>query len=346
MKNFFGWFKSSKFLMALFLAVPLVLLFPSVMLFFWPSAKAQVLEASLFVRLAVTLGWLIPVWIQVEAFMGVTRAFFGRETRSYGSGLRFLFQPFGVSIETVVREDDIVRTPLELEMTAEASNRDAVMMKIVIETETKADALVNHNRMDDGKREKGIKDRAEGIMTAEVYKCLGREDVYKTKATVEASALAAIKDMRIGDLLLEDYFGQKINSIAIADIIQPKGIVEAEQEREKAEELAKADLVRTQAFKDRVDLLQVGHPNEKRGGKLTRQQAFATELILSGKSKKEEKVIDIGPNLQHSLGAAGRSVGSAGKAIGPALVPVVEWLATLVPDSNNKKPKNKKKKGS
>lgn len=334
MKNFFGWFGSRKFLKTVFYMVLLAMLFPGVMLFLWPFAKAQMSGVSPFVRFAVALAWAAAVWIQVEPFMGVTRAFFGRESGSRGSGLGFLFQPFGIPIESVVREDEIARTPMEFEMTAETSERDAVTMKIVIEAETKADSLVNHNKMDDAKREKGIKDRVEGVMTAEVYKYNKRDDVYKMKEPIEGDALRAVRAMKIGELSLEEYFGKKINSIAVADIIQPKGIVEAEQEREKAEEVAKADLVRTEAFNKRVDLHQVGHPSVKGGGKLTRPQAVAVELLLSGKSKKEERVIEIGPNLQHSLGDAGKSI-----------APVVEWLGAFASEHTSKKPKKKKKKG-
>ncbi len=306
------------------LAVPSVLLCPQ-LLFFIPPVCVAILKVSFFIRLAVAIFWIAPCWMKVEPYQGVVIAILGVPWRSCGSGPKFLFRPFGIPIESVVREAKIERFVFSFDMNADtynAGDRDVVPVTVAVNGETKADALISYFKFegDPKKREEGLTDRIKGIVTIEVFKYKSRDEVYGNVKRLGKDITKAFRERDKDEMDLQEYFGVTIDEIAISNIELTDELKQAQDDKEVAQEKAAAATVAMENFEKRVVMAQ-GTGEDKLG----RQNAVDTVLTIDGKRKVEEKTNDIGPNWKQILEVAVPAVGE------------------LVRHFTERKPKKKKK---
>jgi hypothetical protein len=294
------WFRRT--LLSLIFGVPAALIFPGLLLL--PPAVEWVEKAPGMARVFLAVGWFAACWFQTSPYKGVAIAFLGKVWRSRGEGFGWIFQPGGIPIEYVAREETIERFAQKFSINAETQERDGVPLNGNGSFSKKADALQNFFRMDPKERTAGLEQWMKYFVTLEVQKLKKRDDVHADVKGIGERVTAAMKAAKVGNVPLEEYFGVTVDAIVISDPEQSAQLRAAEEEKEVAQEKAKAKSIELENFNERVNALQTATPKGQK--KLPRQIAVNTVLTLDGKIKREERVIDAGPNITGLLGEAGK----------------------------------------
>ncbi len=276
----------------------LIFLVPAALI--WPVGALS--KIYLIDRWLLAFFWIAPCWAKISSFKGGVIAFLGKTWRDRGEGPIWIFRPFFIPFEAVVRDGLLDRGSLAFEMDAETSGEDSVPYAGRLNYSKRAGSQRNFHKMTEKERESGLKDWIKHFMSIEVRKFTKRKDA--TSATALQNLGSAVRDglkgAWIGGMKLEDYFGITIDEVIIADPGQPQALKDAETRRETAEQDAKAKNVIHKNFMKRARDYQ--KESVKNGGQLVSFEK-AAEMVQTndGIVTRTIKQVDIGKNVKEVL---------------------------------------------
>ncbi|MEK7640566.1 MAG: hypothetical protein AAB389_01045 [Patescibacteria group bacterium] len=256
-------------------------------------------------HLILAAGWFFPCWAKISSFKGGVIAFLGKTWRDRGEGPIWIFRPFFIPFEAVVRDGLLDRGSLAFEMDAETSGEDSVPYAGRMNYSKRAESQRNFHRMSEKERESGLKDWMKHFMSIEVRKFTKRKDA-TSDAAIQSLGDAVREGLRgvwIGGMRLEDYFGITIDGVIITDPGQPQALKDAETRREAAEQDAKAKDVIHKNLMKRARAYQT--ESLKNGGQLMpMEKAIEMVQINDGIVPKKVHHIDFGKNSTGAVAGA------------------------------------------
>lgn len=272
------------------------LFFPAVMFApglvgMFPKIHGLLVKFPAWVRMLAVVCYFVPCFLRVQEYQGVVIAILGIPWRSKGAGPGFIWRPFGIPLERVVREVKIERIPLSFLASLNAKNRDTVPGEIGMHYEIDFSCLLNYFKMDPKKREEAIKKKVIEMANVATYKRKDRDKVFKDFEKIGKEVTAAFRKESEDGMSLEEYFGIKLVSIFLSDIEPPKAVVEAEQQKEIEEERRAAARIKADSIKERAE------DRMKLDPKLSLQKAIEQIHIEDGIVTKKINEIGVDDNL-------------------------------------------------
>ncbi len=275
---------------------------------------------SPLLRWVLAAGWFCPCWAKISSFKGGVIAFLGRTWRDRGEGPIWIFRPFFIPFEAVVRDGLLDRGSWSFEIDAETSGEDSVPYAGRLNYSKRAGSQRNFHKMTEKERESSLKDWIKHFMSIEVRRFKNRKEATSAAALqkIGSAVRDGLRGAWIGGMKLEDYFGITIDEVIIADPGQPQALKDAETRREAAEQDAKAKDVIHKNFMKRVRAIQKnavdnGEPS------VPFEKAAETIQLNDGIIQKTVKHIDFGKNISGMVNGVGQGVADAGGRIATAL---------------------------